>query len=320
MGVFLLCLCSACSWVPDDVHETRFMMGTLVTFTIVGIPKKQAEVAIHAAADEMQRVEDAFTIYGTVDNDVKRFNRSTIGQRIHLNDEVSRVLHVAMMVQKQSHGAFNPALGVLNKLWGFSKTPPPIHPPEKRMIEEKRQGLEHCFHESKQGWWHDSEQCQLDFGAIAKGYAIDRGIKILKDHGIQNAIIDAGGDLRLIGEHGNQAWRIGIRDPRDAKKILEVLHLKGDVSVVTSGDYERFFFYQGKRYHHLLDPKTGYPSDNSQSVTVIAQQAMLADAWSTAIFVLGKQGFALKKPKLQILWVGAKGRSLKSKSWHLLIQ
>jgi len=320
-ALILMCLCSACSWTTKDVHETRFMMGTLVSFTIVGIDEKQAKSAIHAAADEMQRVEDTFTIYGNVDNDVKRFNRSAIGQRIPLNDEISGVLHIAMRIQQQSHHALNPTLGALDKLWGFSKTPPPTQPPEKAIIEKKRQGLKHCLHESNQGWWRDSEQCQLDFGAIAKGYAIDQGIKVLKEHGIQNAMIDAGGDLRLIGQHGEKAWRIGIRDPRDTKKMLGILHLKGDVSVVTSGDYERFFMYHGKRYHHILNPQTGYPSRKSQSVTVVTQQAILADAWSTAIFVMGKQGIQfLQEPKLQALWIGEKGQSLESLGWHLLIQ
>jgi len=306
---------------PKDVHETRFMMGTLVSFTVVGVEKDQAEAAIHAATNEMQRIEDAFTIYGSVDNEVKHFNRSPVGQRIQLSDEVNMLLHIALKVQQQSHGAFNPALGALNKLWGFSQTPAPTHPPNKNRVEKKRQGLSHCVHESPEGWWRDSEQCQLDFGAIAKGYAIDRGIKILKDHAIQNAIIDAGGDLRLIGQHGKQAWRIGIRSPRDAKKMLGVLHLQGDVSVVTSGDYERFFMENGKRYHHILNPQTGCPSVKSQSVTVVAKQAMLADAWSTAVFVLGKKGVDLaNKQALQVLGVDEDGQTFKSEGWHLLVQ
>ncbi|MDQ6973815.1 MAG: FAD:protein FMN transferase, partial [Mariprofundaceae bacterium] len=224
----MLCLCSACSWTPEDVHETRFMMGTLVSFTIVGMQKQHAEQAIHAAADEMQRIEDTFTIDGSVDNEIKRFNHSSVGQPMPLSDEVTMVLRAALRIQAQSDGAFNPALGALNQLWGFSTTPPPTHPPAQVIIEEKRQGLSHCLHHSLEGWWRDSAQCQLDFGGIAKGYAIDQGIKILKEHGIQHAMIDAGGDLRVMGQHGEQAWRIGIRDPRDATKMLGVLHLHGD--------------------------------------------------------------------------------------------
>ncbi|MDQ6990414.1 MAG: FAD:protein FMN transferase [Mariprofundaceae bacterium] len=297
------------------------MMGTLVSFTIVGMPKSAAEEAIHAAADEMQRVEDVFTIYGTVDNEIKRFNHAPLGQRVRLSDEINVVLHTAMRIQNQSHGAFNPALGALNQLWGFSKTPPPKHPPDQAIIEEKRQDLSHCLHEDQQGWWRDSAQCQLDFGGIAKGYAIDRGIHLLKKHGVEHALIDAGGDLRVMGQHGEHAWRIGIRHPRDAKKLLGVLHLKGDVSVVTSGDYERFFIDKGQRYHHILDPQTGYSSQRSQSVTVVGKRAMLTDAWSTAVFVLGKDAMKIvhKKP-FQVLWVGKKGEREQSDGWHMLVQ
>jgi len=296
------------------------MMGTLVSFTVVGIEKEQADTAIHAAADEMQRIEDAFTIYGAVENDVKRFNRSPVNHPVVLNDEVSHLLRISMRIHQQSHGAFNPALGALNKLWGFSQTPAPKHPPQKKLIEKTRQGLDDCIHESEQGWWRDSEQCQLDFGGIAKGYAIDRGIQVLKKNHISNALIDAGGDLRLIGQHGEQAWRIGVRNPRDAKKILGMLQLQGDVSVVTSGDYERFFIDHGKRFHHLLNPHTGYPSMQSRSVTVVANQAMLADAWSTAVFVSGQEGLVWAEQQgVQVLWVGHNGQILKSKALPILV-
>jgi len=316
----LIC-CTSCSVKPQEVHETRFMMGTLLSFTIVGIEKDKAEAAIHAAADEMQRVEDTFTIYGSVNNDVKRFNRSHVHQLMPLNGEVAHLLRLSLQIQQQSHGAFNPALGSLNKLWGFSQTPPPSQPPKQAIIEQTRQGLKHCIHESPQGWWRDSPQCQLDFGGIAKGYAIDRGMSVLKAHGIHHALIDAGGDLRLIGQHGKQAWRIGIRNPRDASKMLGILKLKGDVSVVTSGDYERFFIYQDQRYHHILNPKTGYPSMENQSVTVIAKRASLADAWSTALFVAGEQAVNVVKTQgLQSLRVNKDGKVIKSAHFPLLVE
>jgi len=314
-------LCSACTSTPEEVHETRFMMGTLVSFMVVGVEKEQAEAAIHAAADEMQRVEDAFTIYGAVDNDVKRFNRSPVHQAMHLNDEVDALLRLSLRIQQQSHGAFNPALGALNKLWGFSQTPPPIQPPKKQTLEQTRQGLNDCIHRNKDGWWRDSERCQLDFGGIAKGYAIDRGMEVLKGKGVSNALIDAGGDLRLIGQHGKQAWHIGIRHPRDSKKILGMISLKGDVSVVTSGDYERFFVYQGQRFHHLLNPQTAYPSMLNQSVTVVAKQAVFADAWSTAIFVGGKDVMHMAEQHgLQVLRVDKDGHIFKSEGLPLLVQ
>jgi len=287
IALFLL-LNTACS-APEDIHETRFMMGTLVKFTIAPDTNDiNAEAAITAAANEMQRIEDAFTIYGNHPNAVKAFNASTPNTPIALPDEVSALLEIALDIQQQSGGAFNPALGGINLLWGFSNTTPPTSPPSADAI---RQALPppHCIEQTISGWIRTDPRCLLDFGAIAKGYAIDQGIEMLKKHGIRNAIINAGGDIRLIGKHGDKTWRIGIRHPRQQTEVIETLALEGDVSIVTTGDYERFFIHEGNRYHHIINPQTGWPSNATQSATIIAHNATLADAWSTALFVQGKQ-------------------------------
>jgi len=284
----LLLLTSACS-SNTDIHETRFIMGTLVEFTIAAQDSDQAASGIAAAAAEMQRIEDAFTIYGDHPNAVKTFNASAPGTPVTLPDEVSALLTLALKVKQQSDGAFDPALGKLNLLWGFSIDPPPTSPPNSEAIKAAIPPA-HCIDKRGKQWLRLDARCLLDFGAIAKGYAIDRGIAILQQHGIHNAIINAGGDIRLIGSHGDRPWRIGIRHPRKRNDVIAALKLQGDVSIVTSGDYERFFMHGGKRYHHLLNPKTGWPATGSQSATVIASSAALADAWSTALFVQGKGG------------------------------
>ena len=309
---------TACSKSIEDTQETRFMMGTLVSFTIVNIEPKQAKQAIRLAADEMQRIENIFTIYGDIHNDVKAFNQSPINILYPLNPEVAGLLSIAMQVAQQSHGGFSPTLASLNKLWGFSQAIPPTSPPSMNAITEHLQGTQNCLIQKNQGWIRTSQNCQLDFGAIAKGYAIDRGIETLKQHGIEHAMIDAGGDIRIIGQHGSQPWRIGIRDPRQHDKIIGILNLQGDASVVTSGDYERFYMYQGKRYHHILDPKTGMPSQKNQSVTVIAGNATLADAWSTALFVSGEKGLSLAQSNhIQTLIIDHQGIQQQSKGMPL---
>jgi len=259
-------------------------MGTLVEFTVSDSDQAVAEQAIAAAAGEMQRIEDAFTIYGDLPNAVKAFNSAAINTPVSLPDEVSRVLAVALHVQQQSGGAFDPALGGVNLLWGFSSDPPPDAPPAAAAIEQSLPPA-HCIERRRSQWLRTDSRCQLDFGGIAKGYAIDRGIAQLKEHGIANAIINAGGDLRLIGEHHHQPWKIGIRHPRKPGEVITSIALQGDKSIVTSGDYERFFIYNGTQYHHILNPVTGWPAMRNQSVTVIAPTAMLADAWSTALFI-----------------------------------
>ena len=311
----------SCAKASTDTHDTRFMMGTLVSFTVVGVEEEDAERAIQEAANEMQRVEHIFTIYGSGDNAVKQFNRTPPHTVVALDAELDALLQLSVQIQQQSHGAFNPALGALNLLWGFSQEPAPVKPPSEQKIDDIIGGIKGCLHHSEKGWWRDSNVCQLDFGGIAKGYAIDRGIMVLKQHGIQNAMINAGGDMRLIGKHGDQPWRIGIRHPRDEKKMLGVLALQGDVSVVTSGDYERFFWDKEVRYHHILDATTGYPSQQSQSVTVVAENATLADGWSTAMFVMGEKKVANLSPHaIQFLRVNSAGQSFHSQGWSALVQ
>ncbi|MDQ7011663.1 MAG: FAD:protein FMN transferase [Mariprofundaceae bacterium] len=308
----LLLLLSACSPSPPEAHESRFMMGTLVEFTVYGVPRAKAAAAIRAAANAMQEAADSLTIYGDVENTVKAFNASRPGVPVQLPAAVSALLTQAKTVERQSHGAFSPVLGSLSLLWGFSTPTPPSRPPGEEDIRRALAGvgpkLLRRLATPAHTWVRLHEQTRLDFGGIGKGYAIDIGIAVLRKHGIEHALINAGGDMRAIGRHGERPWRIGIRHPRQAGAVLATLDLEGDVSVVTSGDYERFFIYRGRRYHHILNPGNGWPADKSQSVTVIAENATLADAWSTALFVLGPKGLELlKKRHMDALLVDAGG-------------
>ncbi len=305
----------SCGQPPKDIHETRFIMGTLVSFTVSHPDKAIAMTAIRKASEEMQRIEDIFTIYGNKTNEIKHFNNLDIHTPFVFTSEVNNLLEIAVSIEQQSHHAFSPTLAAVNKLWGFSNVEPPLSPPSQSSIQKLLSGSENCLQHQGKQWSRNSINCQLDFGAIAKGYAIDRGIEALKKHGIQNAMINAGGDIRLIGKHGGNDWRIGIRDPRHKDKIIATLSLHGDVSIVTSGDYERYFINHGQRYHHILNPQTGWPSYNSQSVTVMASNATLADAWSTALFVLGKEGLkTIENLPLQALVIDSNGQIYHTKS------
>jgi len=291
------------------VHETRFMMGTLVDFTVYGANKESASIAIKAAADEMQRVENLFTIYGEGDNAVKAFNTSTLNTPKKLPKEVDKLLNTAKQINIQSKGAFSITLGALNKPWGFSATEVPTSPPPAEEISRLLKGSTACLQGlSGQRWKRTKPECQLDFGAIAKGYAIDRGIEQLREDGIDNAIINAGGDIRVIGSHGERPWQVGIRHPRNPETVIATLQIEGDVSIVTSGDYERTYIFDGMRYHHILDPNNGFPAGKSQSATVIAKSATMADGWSTALFVLGEKGLkSVSKRDMDAILVDASG-------------
>lgn len=268
------------------------MMGTIVTFTVLGADKTKAAASVRAAADRMQKLDYMLTIYGQHPNTVKEFNNSTPGTPVKLSPEADTVLERSMLVYKISHGAFDPALGDLDVLWGFSIQPPPTAPPSQASIT-KAMSNAHCIMHKANVWFRKDRACQLDFGGIGKGFIVDQGIAVLEEHGIHNAIVNAGGNLRVIGRHGNRLWHIGIKHPRNLADILGAVDLKSGESISTSGDYEHFFMYKGKRYHHILNPKTGWPVQGVESATIIAPTGIMSDAWSTALFVLGPAGLPL---------------------------
>ncbi len=282
--IIALLLLAGCSNPDPLTRQTRYMMGTLVEFSIYGVDNTEAEQAIAAAAEAMRRTEAQFTTHRP--SPVTRFNRGE-GE---LPAEVGQLLQLSEQIRRHSHGAFHPGLGALNHAWGFSDDLPDDRPlPTPRQVAALLPPGR-CVTQTDGKWRLTDPRCQLDFGGIAKGYAIDRGIAALKAHHIANAIIDAGGDMRILGRHGQRKWRIGIRHPRHADQVIATLALAGDISVVTSGDYERFIIRNGRRYHHILDPATGMPAMRAMSATVIAPSAALADGWSTALFVLGAAG------------------------------
>jgi len=282
--IFSILLLTSCGNGDDLTQQTRYMMGTLVDFSIYGVDSSLANRAIVAAANEMDRVEKIFTTHHP--SPVTMFNHGEGA----LPKEVAQLLRLSEQIRQQSGGAFHPALGALNHAWGFSDDKSNHRPlPTAKQIAALLPPAQ-CVRLKQKRWHLTDRRCQLDFGGIAKGYAIDRGIAILKAHHIANAIINAGGDMRIIGQRGARKWRVGIRHPRDASRVVATLELAGDISVVTSGDYERFVIIDGHRYHHILDPSNGEPAMRAMSATVVARSAARADGWSTALFVLGKRG------------------------------
>jgi thiamine biosynthesis lipoprotein len=302
-----LSLLVSCQSKVEDVKETRLLLGTVVTFTVVGVAEDVALQAITQAVAAMQGVENRFTTHGDVLNTVKIFNQAAVGEAVQLDADVDALLQQSITYWQQTQGAFDPTLGDLNMRWGFSGDVAPTQALSKSEVQKSlaRSGVGHIRRVAPRTWVKDKTGVQLDFGAIAKGLAIDEGIAKLQHLGIQHAIINAGGDMRILGDHSGQAWRIAIRHPRQ-DTALGWLDILADTSIVTSGDYERFFISQGKRYHHIINPKTGFPAMQSVSVTVQAPTAMQADVLSTALFILGfEKGMTLVEsmPDVEAIWV-----------------
>jgi len=211
------------------------------------------------------------------------------GQTAKADADIVAMIRHSQRIEQGSGGRFNPAIGGLISLWGFHTSDYPIigPPPAQASIDEI------LTHRPSSGDIHidglqlnsDNPHVQLDFGGIAKGYAVDLAIERLRDLEITSAIVNAGGDLRAMGRHGDRPWNVAVRKPGGG--IIGSVQVRDDEALFTSGNYERFRQDQLKRYPHILDPRSGWPVKDVASVTVIADEGILADAAATALVVAG---------------------------------
>lgn len=271
-------------------------MGTVVEITLVAEEQDTAQKAALQAFQEIKRIEHLMSPW-VESSDVSRINRSTGNDEVKVSQETIEVIKKAKEVSTLSEGAFDITVGPLVQLW--RKAREKGVPPNTEDIRGIRSLVDY-----KDVMISDSGKIFLrkrgmaiDLGGIAKGYAVDRAFELLKHLGYRNLVVNAGGDLRVGGSKPEGPWSIGIQHPRDPKKIMARISVS-DAAVATSGDYEKFFIHQGKRYHHILNPKTGFPAEGCQSVTILCKEAATADALATAIFVLGPEKGQLLFQKL----------------------
>ena len=269
--------------------RTRLLMGTVVEIRVHDEDADRFDPAVTEAFDAMAAIEQRMSPH-VPDSELNRISAAT--EPIAISHETQKVLKIALEVMSASGGAFDPGLGRLVQLWGFAEGEPGL--PDEEAIRSALRGTGPGDLQLVDGEVFKLDPAlAVDLGGVAKGYAIDRAVAVLTAAGVRHAAVNAGGDIRLIGDRGGAPWRIGIQHPRQSEIVLARLNL-ADRAVVTSGDYERSFERNGVRYHHILDPVTGYPARQCQAVTVVAADAARADALATAIFVLGpEQGMAL---------------------------
>jgi thiamine biosynthesis lipoprotein len=311
--VGFLVLCALAVWGCGGkykVHkETRLLLGTIVEITI---GEADGEVAARAAAlafDEIERV-DALLSSHNPESEVALLNASGAQEPTVVTEEVFSLLQRAERIRAASDGTFDVTVGPLLGLWQFDEGGRVPGDDEIAASLTAVGGMLLELDEAKKTVRFLRPGMAIDLGAIGKGYAVDRAAEILRSEGISSAIVDAGGDLRLIGSRpGKDFWRIGVQHPRDMAPLLLSLEL-ADTAIVTSGDYERFFMDGERRYHHILDPRTGFPGTKCQSVTVIAPDTADADAYATAAFVLGPVDglrFLLALPGVEGIIVDSRG-------------
>lgn len=259
--------------------QTRFLMDTYVTIQIPG-DTGQLKV-IEKAFQRIEEIDQKFNILDP-SNPLYAFN---MNNQTITDSEIVYLIHKALEVSAQTKGAFDITVYPLVKLWGFFGDSPAL--PADAAIQKliKYVGYRQLV-STENGISKKNSHVQIDLGGIAKGYAVSEAVKVIKAEGVESALIDAGGDIYALGQLNGHPWKVGIRNPR-GEGVIGAFDIS-DLAVVTSGDYERFFMKDGIRYHHILDPKTGYPARGVASVTIITADATLADALSTAVFVMGK--------------------------------
>ncbi|HET8806988.1 MAG TPA: FAD:protein FMN transferase [Methylophaga sp.] len=290
MSLILLCLCllTACGEQPAQTAKI-YAFGTEIDISIYGEDEATFERAVSQLEETFSDVNNLWHAWQP--SVLTRINDAiSTGAKIAVDDNVAGVIGQAQQLARDSNHLFNPAAGQLFTLWGyeqddwFTSRPPPTQTEINEWLAANPT-MDDIVIEN--GQLHSiNPMAKLGFGGFAKGYAVDAAIKVLKAENIDNAIVNIGGDLRAIGQHGNRPWNIGIRHPRQ-DGVLASVTVQDDESVFSSGDYERYFEYQGKRYPHIMDPRTGYPADQAMSVTVIDSNAARADASATALFVAG---------------------------------
>ncbi len=266
---------------PQAWKQSHLALGTVVEIQARHADRGKAEAAMAMAFAEIRRVEALFNRYDP-QSPIGIINSSAVTS-FPVSPEVYAVMRQCDVFWRNTAGAFDAGLGVVSDAWGFRDGKPDV-PPSARLQQSMK----------KSGWRHVRLQegplvrrtvpVQFDFGAIIPGYAVDCAVAVLKREGMAEALVDGGGEIRSTGGE----WTIGIQHPRKKGEIIRRLRLRG-MAVATSGDYEQYFEKDGRRYHHILDPRTGFPAASCQSVTVLAADGVTADALSTGFFVLGPQ-------------------------------
>ena len=306
------CLLVGCQ-SPDEqsTHDrTIIALGTLIHVEIYDAREDRAEQALDALEAHFQTVQREWYAFG--DGELGRANEAlSRGETVALSPKLASLTRRSLRLRALSDGLFDPTIGMLVELWGFGDTNNNREsPPDDAAILQWRREVDTGPRLTLEDRTLSvGRPIKLTFGGIAKGTALTEAATMLTRMGINNAVIDAGGDLTVLGKRGDRLWRIGIRDPH-SPGVLATLDIAPGEAIVTSGNYERYFNYQGTRYHHLLDPRTALPVTHTAGVTVIDGDAELADAAATALMVAGAQRFHEIAARMGIefaLLVGANG-------------
>ena len=277
------------SLLTDQRERTEYKMGTFVSIRLSGFRWYNFDPVFDKAFSAIDHIDNIANMYNE-DSEVSILNRTAYKSPVVVSNDLFLLIKDSKVLYDASDGAFDVTVAPLVELWRPYWDRDAV--PDKEIMQKTLYYVgsdKLVLDQQKQTVFFTKEGMKIDLSAIAKGYAVDRAIAVIKGSGFRSALVNAGGDLFCLGKKDLLfSWRIGIRDPHKRGEILEILRLS-DSAVATSGGYEQYFVYKNKDYTHLLHPKTGYPVESVfSSTTVVAKRCLVADAIATAIAVGGK--------------------------------
>lgn len=265
-------------------------MDTLITISAVADSGNKAEAAIDKAFSEIEKIDNLINFFSDK-SEISEINKNAGKKAVKVSPETLAVIENAIYASEKTNGAFDITIGPVISLWDFHKK----IKPEDRLIKQRLQLVNYkalTLYKNPPSAYLKKKGMLIDPGGVAKGYAADRAVEVMKKNGIKSGLVAIAGDIKAFGmKPDSKPWKIGIRNPRQKNKDDEIMAAVdlSDMAISTSGDYERYFIVEGRRYHHILNPKTGYPADGCRSVSVIAKEGAVADPFSTGIFILGAE-------------------------------
>lgn len=301
---------------PDILLKKRVnLMGSVFEISLVGTDSASLEYQIQLVIDEIERIENLISEWRP-NTQISEVNRNAGIRPVKVDREVFELTRRAISYSILSDGAFDISVAALDKIWRFDGNMDALPSDAAVQNSVTKVGFEKIELDSIASTiFLKQSGMKIGFGSIGKAYAADRGRHILQEMGVKGGLINASGDIALWGKPPEKkSWSIGISDPEKPYKITRKLRMK-EGAVATSGNYQKYVMFNGVRYSHIMDPRTGYPATELASVTVIGPMAEFANALSTSVMVLGvKKGLKLMEryPQYRFVMITAKGRTLRS--------
>lgn len=275
-------------WVPQakaqesTTQRSMILMDTVVDVRVDG---RNSAALVDQVFQLMAELEDLFSRF-VPESEVSAINRQA-GQWVQVSPLTLELVELGLEMGQITGGAFDITIGAVLDLWGFGSDLRRLPGEEELDRALATVDFTQVEVDRENSAVRIPEGAVLDLGGIAKGFIVDQGTKILREAGVERALINAGGDISVVGRRPDgRPWRVGVQDPDQPSSIRYIMPLD-DRSVVTSGDYQRYFMVGNERYHHIIDPSTGYPARGLRSVTIVGDNPAVCDAISTAVFVLG---------------------------------